>query len=294
MKTARRRACTALCLLAGLGPPSATTGQEDGPPPIPVGIPVLLVGDPRIDGTRLEPYAGAWRVFTLGKGASATDPASARSRGVSLQSLQRDELDGRPVWRRTVVRRSADGEELMSATVWLDVATLRPLRAAARQPDGTEIGFVYDWEDYAIRAIGSEEEAPPIVTLDLAMLEAAAHDVWMAALTYEDGFTARIPVIMASSGAKHWAVPRVVGTEPVELGDGRRLEAWVVSLDWWGMGGDSSYFPGVRPDGSVGSGGKYWILKDPPRGLGRVFRVRTEITPDADVVLEMGRGASQG
>ncbi len=128
--------------------------------------------------------------------------------------------------------------------------------------------------------------------VDMGLLKGAAHEAWMAALPYEEGFTAKIPVLMASAQAKYWAVPRVVGSEIVDPGDGTELDAWVVELDWWGMGADNSYFPGGGRNDTAGTGGTYWILKDSPTGVGRVFRVRTEIDENTDVVVQMQGGTT--
>ncbi len=257
-------------------------------PPIPMDVPVLLVGDPRINGLSLEPYEGVWAVGTVGKDRQLRLGERIEATNLSQQKLERVELDGREVWRRTIIQKVAEsGAELITAFMYMELVSLRPIRAMASQPSGTRIGYEYDWDDHVIRPFGAADDTPPIMSMDLEMLEAAAHESWMAALPYRDGFSAKIPVMMASAEAKYWAVPRVVGTEEVDLGDGIDHEAWVVELDWWGIGGDTSYFPGGGRNDSGGTGGRYWILKDPPPGVGRVFRVRTEIDENTDVVVQL-------
>ncbi|HSG80798.1 MAG TPA: hypothetical protein VLC48_01005 [Gemmatimonadota bacterium] len=270
---------------------SPVRAQDPGVPPIPMDVPVLLVGDPRIDGSSLQPYEGAWAVGTIGKDEVLAFGEEITPGGISLQRLERAELDGRPVWRRTLVRKQAGSDvELMTAIIYMEIATLRPIRAMAEQPGGSRIGYDYDWDAYVVRPLGSGDETPPLMTLDLAMLESGAHDVWMAALPYEEGSAAKIPVLQASTQSKHWVVARVVGSEVVDRGDGIELDAWVVELDWWGMGADPSYFPGGGRNGTAGTGGVYWIFKDPPPGVSRVFRVRTEINQNADVIVQMQGG----
>lgn len=125
------------------------------------------------------------------------------------------------------------------------------------------------------------------------MLEVGAHDVWMSALPLRDGFTARLPAYFGATGTKYWAVPRVVGSEAVDLGDGVARQAWMVELDWWGMGADNTsdnHSLGGGANGTGGTGGKYWVLKEPVAGLPRVVRVRTEIDAETDSVIQLQGG----
>jgi hypothetical protein len=286
--THRGRAALAALLLAA----APLGAQEPDVPPIPMDVPVFLVGDPRIDGSSLQPYEVAWAVGTAGKQGPLARGERVPAGGISLQKLERAELDGRPVWRRTLVRKPAGSDvELMTAIIYMELETLRPIRAMAEQPGGSRMGFDYDWDAYVVRPLGAGEDTPPVMTMDLTMLESGAHDVWMAALPFDDGFAAKLPVLQASTASKHWVVARVVGSEVVDPGDGSELDAWVVELDWWGMGADPSYFPGGGRNGTAGTGGKYWILKDPPPGMSRVFRVRTEINENADVIVQMQGGS---
>lgn len=273
-----------------IAPPRASA-QEPDVPPIPMDIPVMLVGDPRIDGASLQPYEGVWSVGTVGKAGPLRPGERIRATNISLQKLERAELDGRTVWRRTVLQKETGTDaELITAIIYMELESLRPIRALAQQPGATPLGFDYDWDAFTVRTLGAGTDAPALMTADLVMFEAAAHEIWMSALPYTEGFTAKIPALMASAEAKYWAVPRVVGSEIVDPGDGTELDAWVVELDWWGMGADNSYFPGGGRNDTAGSGGKYWILKDPPAGMGRVFRVRTEIDENTDVVVQLQGG----
>lgn len=100
-------------------------------------------------------------------------------------------------------------------------------------------------------------------------------------------------MIFAATGDKYWAVPRVVGSESFDVGDGTPRDAWVVELDWWGMGAANvaaNYSAGGGKNGSGVSGGKYWVLKKPVPGMARVVRVRTEANADNDSVIQMQAG----
>lgn len=80
----------------------------------------------------------------------------------------------------------------------------------------------------------------------------------------------------------------------MDLGDGSRHDAWVVELDWWGMGKDQNDFsPGGGVNGTAGSGGKYWVLKNPPDGVPPVVLISTEVAETVDQVMQLqGRGSS--
>ena len=86
-------------------------------------------------------------------------------------------------------------------------------------------------------------------------------------------------------------MPRVVGTEEMDLGDGILRPAWVVEMDWWGMGADHATFtPGGGANGTAGTGGKYWVLKDPPEGVPAVARIQTEVDSSTDTVYQVQDG----
>ena len=108
------------------------------------------------------------RKLRLGERIEATN--------LSQQKLERVELDGREVWRRTIIQRVAgSGEELITAFIYMELVSLRPIRAMARQPGGNRVGFEYDWDEHVIRPFGAAADTPPIMSMDLVMLEAAAH-----------------------------------------------------------------------------------------------------------------------
>ena len=183
----------------------------------------------------------------------------------------------------------ADGSEVAHGQITLDAASLLPLGSEVTR-GGATTSFHYDWESFVITQEPAPEDdsSPAQDHLDLRMLEVAVHDVWMAALPLRDGFSARIPVVMAGGGGKFWAVPRVVGSEKIDIGDGESREAWVVEMDWWGMGKDGdTYFPGGGVNGTAGSGGKYWVLKSPPHGVPAVVRIRTEVNAEKDSVIQL-------
>ena len=267
----------------------------DAPPPLPTSAPVLLLGAPGLNGDSLGGHHA-----TLAMGRAGKDGPLATGEKITAGALQEtvlervDTAEGQ-ILRRTVrVRRPGNDQVLMEAAIDMDPSTLRPLSARTVQ-GGAVTTIDYDWDTFTLRTTpAAEGDEPNDISLDLEMLEVGAHDVWMAALPLRDGFRARLPAVFAATGTKYWAVPRVVGSEAVDIGVGSPRDAWVVELDWWGMGAANTaenFSPGGGANGSGGSGGKYWVLKEPVAGVPSVVRVRTEIDAQTDSVIQL-QGAS--
>lgn len=276
-------------VVVGALPVSALPLASAGPPALPTGVPIRLVGDPEIDGARVGESRAP---FALGQ-AAELDPLE--SVGAYQEStVERVRVAGREVLRRSSeVKRPGSDQVLMRASIDLDPRTLAPLTAQTEQ-GGNTVRIDYDWDRFVMRrtpgADGSEYDE---TALDIAMFEVGAHDVWMAALPLREGFAARLPAIFGATGTKYWAVPRVVGSEPVDLGDGKSRDAWIVELDWWGMGAGNTaenHSLGGGEGGTAGAGGMYWVLKNAAPGAPRVVRVRTEATPEVDSVVELRLG----
>ena len=264
-------------------------------PPLPSDLPVWMIGGPHIDGARLQPFEKVR--FALG-GASKEAPLGL---GEKIQeqawqelTLRAEQIDGRDVWVRSFETfRVGDSLPVASGAVVMDRATLAPLSATLTQQGDTQV-FDYDWNTYLIQPSRDGQVAGDPESLDLVSLEAGAHEVWVAAVDWSSYSRAMIPTVLAGGGGKWWAVPRLVGTEPVDIGDGVERDAWVVEMDWWGMGRDHGFFtPGGGVNGSAGSGGKYWVLQDAPEGVPAVVRIRTEATPEGDRVNQL-QGSAGG
>ncbi len=273
-----------------LAAPNPMLGADE-PPTLPSTVPVLLLGAPDLRGDSLGGHHA-----TLAMGRAGKDGPLERGEKITAGALQEtvleqlDTPDGQVLRRTVKVRRPGNDQVLMEGSIDMDRSTLRPL--SARTVQGGQVTTVdYDWERFIVRktpaADGGEFDE---FSLDLEMLEVGAHDVWMAALPLRDGFSARLPALFAATGTKYWAVPRVVGSEMVDIGTGRPLDTWVVELDWWGMGAANTvenFSPGGGANDTGGSGGKYWVLKTPLAGVPTVVRVRTEIDAQTDSVIQL-------
>ena len=277
----KRRFVGALCVGVMT---SAVAVEAQNSPPLPTDVPVWMVGHEAIDGRRLEAYSDV--SFTMG----GTDKNDAlrfgeriEPRAVQSMSLTAGERDGRAVWVRSFeTARVGDPQVLARGEIVLDRTTLAPLSSRLER-GGSVTEIEYDWNQYQVRSSSGDVEA-----VDVMALEAAAHETWVAAVDWSRTESAMVPSILAGGGGKWWAVPRVVGREDVDIGDGERRSAFVVEMDWWGMGAaHTTYTPGGGRNGSAGTGGKYWVLVDPVPGTPRVVRVQTEANENVDSVIQL-------
>jgi len=285
----RTRVLAPWTLIAALIVPAVTDGAQE-PPPIPPSAEILLVGSPGLNGELLGERVATMVMGRAPKTAPLELGATVEAGAVQAVRFERVTENAREILRRTAtVTRPGSDEVLMRASIDMDPETLLPLVARTEQ-GGVATVMEYDWEKFVVRTQG---EASSEVRLDMPMLEVGAHDVWMAALPLREGFVGRIPAVFGATGTKYWAVPRVVGSEPFALGDGEAHAAWVVELDWWGMGADNTadnHSKGGGANGTAGPGGKYWVLKDPPAGIPHVVRVQTEADATTDRVIQLQAG----
>jgi len=269
-----------------------TTEAEAQSPPLPTDVPVWMVGHPQLDGRSLEPYSDVrFAMGRAGKEGPLAVGESVQAAAHQAMSLTAETRDGRDVWVRSAATyRAGETEPVVTAEIVMDRATLAPIEARIRQGEAERV-TEYDWGAHRVRTYNPGGNEGPADSLDLLALEAGAHETWMAAIPWRDGLRVMIPSLLAGGGGKWWAVPHVVGSEPIDVGDGVRRDAWVVEMDWWGMGSEQGvYTPGGGVNDTAGSGGKYWVLKDRVAGLPRVVRVRTEVDATADNVVQIQEG----
>lgn len=264
---------------------------DGGPPPIPA-APVLLLGHPDLSGEALGDHTTEMTMGAAAKTGPLAFGEKVEARATQRTTMERVSVDGDRILRRTTEIRPAGSEDVVArASIDMDPRSLRPLRAQTEQ-GGNTTTLEYDWDDFVVRKTTSNGDGQESVEtpLDMPMVEVGAHDVWMAALPLRKGFTARLPAVFGATGTKYWAVPRVVGSEAIDLGDGQRHAAWVVELDWWGMGAANTadnHSKGGGANDTAGAGGKYWVLEKPVPGQPRVVRVRTEVNPTTDSVIQV-------
>ena len=101
------------------------------------------------------------------------------------------------------------------------------------------------------------------------MLNGSALGLPLATLRYRDD-PLQFAASMLAFDASYQVEATWVGKESVDFADGR-IEVWLVDLKWVHDGLGDIYPPG--PDAS---GGRFWIVADPPRGFPYVPRYKTD------------------
>jgi hypothetical protein len=86
-------------------------------------LPVVLAAalSPQIEGARLHPDEACYAIYAPKSGVETVI-------GATRQTLRRETLDGRPVWRVIVHQHLNDGHFDLRDELILDGATLRPIR----------------------------------------------------------------------------------------------------------------------------------------------------------------------
>ncbi len=277
-----------LCALLTVSILATPTRAAEEIPPLPKNLPVLLAGHPDVTGSGLSPYTATFSMGRSGKAEGLGFGEEIKAGANQSRVFELATRDGKKVLRRSSeLRRTGADQVIGRSSIDVDPVTLLPLYAETERGGNLTI-FTYDWTKFLITKTAGDTTTE--IALDLPMLEVGAHDIWVGALPLKEGFSARLAAVFAATGTKYWAVPRVVGSEAVDIGDGTKRSVWVVELDWWGMGAQNTaenYTPGNGKNNSAGAGGKYWVLKIQEPGLPRVVRIRTEIDADNESVIQL-------
>ncbi len=223
----------------------------------------LLVGDGQIDGSKLQPYELTWRQCSLqdGKwlaGNDLTERLVAIGDGV-LRIQQR-------------VQRK-DGSMVRSSS-YFDRHSFAPLRLEQRivAADGAELGGAahsLDDQGYSGHRSRGGETKEVAGAATNAMLHGGAMGLPLATLEYQHE-----PLVFAASmigfDATYEVIATWAGKESFEF-KGKNVEAWMIDIEWHHVElGD------VYPPGPDASGGRYWVVHNPPSGFPYVPRYKTD------------------
>lgn len=172
------------------------------------------------DGARLADSQTCYTLNMIRDGVS-------RPVGVTWQTVERAERDGRPVLEIVVHQSMGGGAFDMRDEFVLDASTLQPLSLINRRK-----GEVHIRADYADNRItGQRTEAGGVVTtidvpLDGPVWEGNLFGLTFAALPLSEGAAFSLPYWQYDKGFGRFSV-RVTGSETVETPSGV-VEAWVV------------------------------------------------------------------
>ena len=193
----------------------------------------LSVGDPRIDARKLKPYAGQWRVVEKRLDGSQVEVER------SSEKVDRVRNKGRRVWRQ-IQHETFGNTGTSDMTVLTDASSFAPLLAEQKDVrDGSLKRISYHGREIGIECGGHlcppTIKAPAQGTIRHAVRTDAApfdyfggsYGILFAVLPLKVGARFRVPVYSPAQGLI-WLRVEVTGTERVNAGGGRMVEAFRV------------------------------------------------------------------
>lgn len=233
----------------------------------------LQVGDGHIVGRKIAPYELTWQQCFAQNGEWQNQDELTESLVVIGEATARQ--------RQTVNR--ADGLTTI-ATTYFDRDSFAPRRMEVnvRAPDGTAIvdsAWDLNKDGYSGTTIREGKSQRVAGTISSQMLHGGALGLPLASLPFQDA-----PLEMLASMMSFDATYRIfatwAGTEMLNH-EGQEIEAWLVDIEW-----HHDELGDVYPPGPDASGGRYWIVPEPPQGFPYVPRYKTDT-----YAIEFVRGA---
>lgn len=172
------------------------------------------------DGTRLRPYTACYAIV-----GSAADGSPVI--GSTLQSIKKDNLEGRPIWRIVVHQRLANGRFDLRDAFALDARTLRPISLMTTRDGKPHLELSYEPDRVTGYKLDRQVHRVPVD-------QALVRPVWdgnlfgptFAAMPLALGKSFTIPFYQYDRGLGAFTVA-VMGSETVMTPTGR-VEAWVL------------------------------------------------------------------
>lgn len=222
----------------------------------------MTVGDGRIDGTRIEPYTFSWHQCTK-------QDEQWVDAGMVSETLT---VIGNHVLRQRQVSARA-GRPVSTTSTYFDRASFAPLRIETEvTKDGDRLVYiehVLGTDGYSGYRERGEERTEISGKISSNMLHGMAMGLPLAAMDVPDE-PVRFLASMVSFDGTYDVVASWSGTETLRIGNADAV-AHRVDVEWHHHESGDVYPPG--PDAS---GGRYWIVPDPPPGVPYVPRYRTD------------------
>lgn len=201
------------------------------------------VGDPAVNGLVLRPYQNRFLQSTerpdgtIGQGISWTDV------------LEETNLQGRPLWRRTiVVYRDSDGAILSTGSALFDRRTLAPVSSSEKLAESDYWHLDFTTDSRAAAGVRTVQRVPRFIQWSAAQpafdLYNGTFGLVLAALPLRDGETGTMPAVLDSKEGVGEVAFSVTGREVLSFG-GVDVQAGVVRVD--DAGGSSVYW--LRQEG---------------------------------------------
>lgn len=221
----------------------------------------MTIGDGLIDGERVEPYSSSWRQCTLQDGE-----------WLDMGTITEELVVIGPVIRHRQIGHQSGGIRVQSDT-YFERSTFAPLRMETEASrDGervmysvrqlTETGYT----GVEVRGDVRKELAGIISSV---MLPGSLLGLPLATMAYHEEPVTFLASMAAFDGTYEISA-QWVGTETM-LVDSEEIAAWMIDVEWRHRESGDVYPPG--PDGS---GGRYWVVSEPPPGVPYVPRYQTD------------------
>lgn len=233
---------------------------------------VAIPDEKNISGLELPAFSGRWKQLVL-----AEDQWVERAE--ISETLRHETLDGEKVYRHTQTVKIPDGRQVEMVS-YFKAPTMVPLRAS-RQFTGFPKGapsqqeFYFDAKTATLKTILGDETTETVLHTTAPMYNGLLLGLLIAALPLEEDLQLRVPAVMPAMQYTYWMTLDVQGTETVTV-QGAPKSVWRVDAEWLNLH-DGSIYDG----GPGGSGGSYYIFRDPPPGMPPVYRY---VNTNVDIV----------
>lgn len=226
------------------------------------GAKVLIPGDGQIDGRQLKPYELSWQQCSV-------QNDKWQSGGKLSEELI---VIGDAILRHRQRTTAPDGTENRSDT-FFDRTTLSPLRMERQvTKDGEPLVYIEtvlttDGYSGLARQGGKTKSVSGIISSD--MLHGATMGLPLATMAWQKEPVTFLASMIGFDGT--YEVTAIwIGKDKL-LYEGKEIQTWMIDVDWLHReSGD------VYPGGPDASGGRYWVVANPPVGFPHVPRYQTD------------------
>lgn len=227
----------------------------------------IVMGDGQVDGNKIEPYEFTWRQCSL-QDNKWIDGGSITEKATVVND------DGNVTLRHEQTTRRPDGIRSVAIT-WFDRESLAPLKMKTTHydPDGNTLAesqFRLTENGYQGSKMKGGQSQDVSGDVSSMQYHGVAFGLPFATLDLPDDLPVELPASMISFDATYRVIATLGGKERLAF-NGKVVDAWYVDVEWHHLGLGDIYPPG--PDAS---GGRYWIVNDPPEGVPYVPRYKTD------------------
>lgn len=223
---------------------------------------MLQLGDGRIDGRKLRPYALSWQQCGIVEGQwQAASPLAEELTIVDEHTFRLRQTSRQP------------GGTVVTSDTFMDRTTLAPLRMEmVATVDGNRVASAerqLTRDGYTGVQIRGDETKKLAGKISSTMLHGGAMGLPLATMDWQSDIV-EFQASMMSFDATYKVKARWVGKETLTIDD-QKILAWLIDVEWLHEETGDVYPPG--PDAS---GGRYWVVPNPPDGIPNVPIYKTD------------------